>query len=336
MDSSPTPVRKTSKMKKYIVISAGLLVLLAIAAGTTWLIRQPSLTDFEQTRDSLLPEVARTQDELAPRLNDYLEAFKKHQNETGSIDKAKEQSKVEFNAFKQAETKAREALNRLESSKAQNDSSAGPVIGQLVDIYEEQTDFYAGLVSGYPDAQRLFFGDNNTVCKDILIGNKSDNISHREAQLEDAVGDCLKMINTIKKAKNPPYDDFAMKVERRIGQMQESVKVVAKAERDQARFTAEKDRLVKEVAEAQIRNASDAEYQVLFNKVKALDREIRQSTARIDSSRESYINAVKSLPGLYEAVYKTEVPTKLKFFAAISDIRLKTLEITIESKLSEA
>ena len=320
--------------KKLLLIISAVLLLALIVAAAVWLLRQPSREDFAAINDTTLKQVSDTQEKLAPAVNTYLATFKKHQNETGSVDQAEAKSKDDLDAFKRTETDARSALKTLSDAKAANDGEVAETLEQVVDTFTARTDYLASLVGSYADLQTLFGGKDNDICSDIFIGETTD-LTDRKQRLSDATPNCYEALKTLEASGNTAYSDYAKKLEKRVRLLETDATVIADTEKQFKEFTEKKTTFEQKLSELEQRQASDAEYDKLRNEIEAVNSDIAESQADFDYSSKRYTRTVKELPSLYDTVFSSEVPAKLDYFKSLADVRLKTLRLIIEDKLLE-
>ena len=321
-------------MRRYRIalISTGVVVVsaLLLLAGM-WLSGMPSTKDFAAVQDTYIKRIKETQSKLAPAANTYMDAFKKHEIETGSVMKAAEMAKSELNDFKAAEQNARDALDELLTSKVMNDRQFRDAAEMLVREYTERTDYFSGMANSYQDLNRLFGGESNDVCLDVFLGGTTS-MADRRDRLAAALGNCYDAVAVLKTSNNSTYVEYAKQTESRLKEMEGDAKVVAKSEADHAKFTAEAEQLKTQASTLQTGDGSSRELKEVLGKIEKLNQQISDSKASLTYSGDRYVADVKDLAPLYERVFSEDVPAKVKYFTAITDARLKALRFITESK----
>jgi len=322
------PSNKPSKRFVKIAISVAVAVV-AVVAIVVYMLQQPNQQDYKTAAGARLEAMASTRKELTPAVNAYLAAWKNAYNESKSSSKASKTAKPQYDAFKQAEAKAKQAINDLNANRSVNDAEVGTAIRQLNDDYADEIAYFAGLVESYPQFSTLFASGEN--CSGVLVG-QVDSLAERKQKLDAAAKVCFAATDKLKKSGSATYVDYAKKIERRVKQMQADSAVTAQAEKEYKDFETQATGYQQKVADATARNASDKELNELTAELKKVNAAINESRARFEFAGKRYIATVQELPELFQGVYATEVPAKLKVYAQLNDMRTDVLELLLDDR----
>lgn len=317
-----------------LIVAFGAIAVLAIGAVLAFALTRPSQADFRSARTTQIRNATKAREALAPAVNTYLAAFKAAYNESNSAEQATQKAKPEFDAYKQAEANAIDAIDVLSSSRIAFDGETGPAITQLEKDYAAEVEYYTGLVESYADYTVLFAKEADR-CSGIFVG-ESDGLADRKAKLDAAATRCLTALDTLKESSNMTYVDYAKKVERRVKRLQADAAATVKAEKTLKQFEARAADYQRQYAEATARGASDAEILELADELKVFNAQIADNKANFDFAAKSYLDTVKEMPTLYGAVYATEVPTKQKYYDQLIDFRTSVFTLLVDSKLEHS
>ncbi|MFI5491766.1 hypothetical protein [Actinoplanes sp. NPDC051859] len=290
--------------------------------------------DYQATKDVKIGELKAARAALAPAVNKYLAAYKAAYNEQKSPEAASQKASPEYEAFKTAEQKASAASNALAEDPVSGDEEIGTAIELLKRDYDAEVTFFKGLVESYP-AYTSLFSESSQQCSGLLVG-KDNGLDDRKAKLDAAAARCQVALDGLKKSVNSTYADYALKIERRMKQLQEYAAATAQGERELAGFQAEVAGFQNKVAEAEARNAPDAELLALAAEIKGGTAKIKESKAGFDFAARGYLRTVKELPVLFGDVYDKQVPARLKTYGKVNDARTDVLSFVLEGKIASA
>lgn len=271
---------------------------------------------------------------VAPASNAYFESFKKELNTSGSAKIAQDKTAKQLDEYVQKESKAKDAIVRLERSKASANASTKQAIMQYASVANQKIDYIGALVRSHADFQAIFGGSNNTVCADIFQTD-SETIAERTQSLNEATPNCYKALDALQKSDSVAYSTFAVILKQRIKHLEADMTVIEKSEKSykelqakQAEFEARADAL----------NTPDASAQAL----EALRKEIRETnakittgTAQIDQASKSYKQILKEIPELSKDVFSTTASKKIHYFDTLLDIRHKALHTILDDAMNK-
>jgi DNA repair exonuclease SbcCD ATPase subunit len=325
------PVHGQNKTRNILIAAAAIGAIVALAALVIFFFRQPNQQDYQQAKDTQLKEVSEARAALRPALNEYLAAFKAAYNQSGSPESATSAAKPQIDAYKQAETKARAAIDTLEKNRISNAGDTGTIIRQLKRDYESEVTYFTGLVESYP-AYTVLFSQKQNQCSGVLVG-ETTGLADRKQKLDAAASNCFKALENLKRSSNVTYVDYAKKIERRVKQLQQYAGTIAQAEQTNKGYESQAAVFQQRVAEAPARGATTEELNKLTAEIKQLNAKIAENRADFDFASKRYLGILKELPILFDNVYSKDVPAKVKTFEQLHDMRTKVLTLSIDEKL---
>lgn len=326
------PVQNQHKTRNILVVALVLLLVAAVTALIVFLSRLPNQQDYQLAKDSQVGAVSSAREAFRPALNEYLAAFKAAYNQSGTPEAASRAAQKQYDAYKQAEGRARAAIGDLEKNPITNDGETGTVVKQLKRDYEAEVTYFTGLVESYP-AYTVLFSDKQQQCSGVLVGETSG-LADRKQKLDAAAKDCFSALEKLKQSANTTYVDYAKKIERRVKQLQQHAATIVRAEQNNKEYEAQVVVFQQRVSEATARNASDEELNKLTGEMKQLNAKIAENKADFDFASRRYLNTIKEIPTLFGNVYDKDVPAKVKNFEQLHDMRMKVLTLLLESKLA--
>lgn len=318
--------------KQIVLIIVAAVGLAALVAAATFLLTRPNETDYKAANDSLMPAALEAQSKLPGAANVYFAAFSKAQTDTGSSSQATKATTNEKEAYEKAETAARNTLEELVSSRAANDGETSVAARQFADASNSYIDYFGNLVDSYGVYRGLFDASDSKSCKGILVG-ETDSLTERRDLLAKAIKNCRVVIEKLKSSGNTSYEDYAIKMDRRLTRLEDYSVGTAAGEKDYQRFTTELKSAQQKLAALEAKNASDKEYNTLTIEIKKLNAELAQSKSNFESAASGYISIVKELPDTYGAIFEESVPARQKSLESLKDIRSQELDITLKDKL---
>ncbi len=319
-----------SNKRNIIIAAVGLVTLVVIIATAVLIMRQPSQEDYTVANAEQLDALASTRKELSPSVNAYLASFKKAYNESKSADQASTAAKPEYDAYKKAESNATNAVATLHGNRAVNDNETGTAIRQLTDDYASEVAYFTSLVEQYPDYTVLFADKER--CSGIFVGATSS-LTDRKQKLDAAANNCYTALDQLKKSNNVTYVDYAKKIERRVKQLQADSDVTAEAEVNLKKYEDQLAAFQKKYADATARNASKEELLALADEIKVVTADVNENKVQFDFAAKRYISNVEGIPTLFQNVYGTDVPAKLKSFNELYNLRTTVLKLVLQDKL---
>lgn len=325
-------VSKLKSKRGILIGSVVLLILTTAVAAIFFLVSQPNQKDYQLAKDSQLGDVTSARAALRPAVNEYLAAFKKAYNESGSPEQASRAAEPQHKAYKQAAEKATAAMQALKNNRVSNDRDTGAVVKQLQHDYDAEVTYFTSLVESYPE-YTVLFSDKQQQCSGVFVG-ATTSLTDRKQKLDTAAKSCYAALDALKKSANVTYVDYAKKIERRVGQLQRYAASIVQTERNNKDYEAQAAVFQQRVAEATARNASDDELNALTAEIKQLNAKIDENRAEFDYASSRYLSTVKELPTLFGDVYGKDVPAKIKNFEQLHDIRLKVVKILVEGRLA--
>ncbi len=311
-------------------IAAIVLAVCAVVGAVIYAVTRPTMADFTAARKHQVTQVATADEKLVPAFNAYLSAFKQAQNQTDSIEKAKEAAAKEQKAYQDAVAKADQAAKALQKNRASNDSDVGVAVRQYVQASQELRDYYSSLLNGY-DEYSAIFTSKEKLCSDVLVGATA-NLAERRDKLQQAVKDCYPALARLKESGNITYIEYATTLENAIKNLEKYSVAVAKGESDYKKFEAQQQELQAKAA-ALSASGSKEEYEKLQGQIEDLNDKISQSQSDFTSAASHYKSTVDELPKLYGAVYSESVPKQLKTLNSLVDVRKKVLVAVLDDKL---
>lgn len=319
--------------QKIIALLIATVVVVTGLGTALWLVmRQPDKADYSYIKDTAMKELSDAEQKLVPTVNAYLASYKTAYNNSGVADEAEDKARQDYDAFKRAEEEVRTAVDKLLKSKAANDRETKQAIAQLATASIARADYFASLADSYPQFEDIFGGKDNKVCNDLFLG-QTTSFADRKERLSKAAADCYTALDTLKKSANPTYRDFAFKIEKRVKQLEHDVTKVAETEKKYQEFLAKEAEFKQRFADAEKRNASDAELDKLADEINAVNVQIRDNNANLDYYAKRYTATVKEIPTMLEAVYGTDVKQKLTYHESLTNTREKTLRAVIDDKV---
>lgn len=325
---------RLNSFKGRTIVLLVIVAVSALGAGLAYLLTRPSQDDFQLAHTKQIGDATTAREALVPAVNEYLAAFKAAYNESKSAEQATQKAKPQLDAFKKAEADATDAISVLDESRIAFDGETGPALKQFGADYEAEVDFYAGLVASYADYTVLFATDANR-CSGVFVG-ESDGLGDRKAKLDAAAKRCYAALDALKTSSNQAYADYARKVERRVKRLQADATTTVKAEQSLKQFEQRADDYQRQYDEAKARNASDEEVLKVADDLKAFNAEIAENKAAFDFAVKNYLDTVKDIPGLYSAVFDTDVPARQKYYDQLIGFRTSVLSLLIDSKLERS
>jgi hypothetical protein len=328
-------IRRKSN-KRFLVVAGVIVLLLLIAAAfvaVTQVARQQDRDSLVQLKNEQLVTLRDAQSKLQPTLNAYLAAYKKA-HLAGGRDRAEQDSKKEFDAFKEAEASAREAMGTTKAAHGAEQGELSDAIIQYEDSYLGFVDYMAGLVDSYPQFHTLF-GEDNEGCKGIFVGSRGASLTERANLLAEAAGICRSATEKLRQSKNPTYVHYALRVQNRVSQLEIDGAATAKAEQSLGPLTASTDQLKKKADDAMARSASEQELLAIADELKGMNEQIKANKSEFDFAAKRYKKTVEEMPSLLQDVFSKHVPDEMKYFESVMPIRLNVLESVIDDALVE-
>lgn len=318
--------------RRRILIALLIVVGLGVAvAAAAYALTRPSQDDFTTAKTTQLKAIGETRKDVVPAVNEYLAAFKAAYNESKSAESASSAVKDEHDAFKQAVASSETSLKALDDNRVSNDSDVGPAIDQLTTDYEAELTFYSGLVNDYPKYTTLF-AEGAGGCSGIFVG-QADGLADRKSKLDAAAEQCYEALSELKRSSNVVYADYAKKIERRVKNLQADADTTVKAEQSLKEFEKRAADYQRQYADATARSAPDEEIQKLADELKQFNAEIDDNRANFDFAAKNYLDTVKEIPGLFSAVFDTNVPAKQKVYSQLIDMRTQVLESLLNGRV---
>lgn len=332
MDTSHISTATPGRSRKVVLWLGGALVVAAAVAAAYWLMTRPSQDDFASAKTTTLKDVAESQSKIAPAVDAYFAAFRRHEKESGSLEQAKQGASSEYDLYKKAIQQARDELDKLATMPATRDGDVRRATKQLVAEYEARLQYVTSLVDSYADYVGLFGGRDNTVCLDIFIGETSS-AADRKNRLAAAAGDCYEAANRLAASGNASYERYAKKLVHDIKQLEDFAQRVTQSEAQYAEFKKKQAELT---ARAETLGGNNDDTRKLMNEIKETTLQIDESTEAIGMTSDRYGALVKAMPAEYEAIFSKNVPKKLDSFKKLVDIRREALNLTLERKAAES
>lgn len=325
------PAQNQHRVRNIAAAALGLLAVIALTALIVYLFRLPSQQDYQLAKDTQVAAATSARQALRPALNEYLAAFKSAYNQSGSPEDASRAAQKQYDAYKQAESKARAAISDLEKNPITNDGETGTVVTQIARDYDAEITYFTGLVDSYP-AFTVLFSDKQKQCSGVFVGDTSG-LADRKQKLDAAAAECFKALDNLKRSSNTTYADYAKKIERRVKRLQESVATIVRAEQNNKDYEAQAAVFQQRVSEALARNAPADEVNKLTDEIKQLNAKVAENQADFDYASKRYLSTLKELPTLFGNVYDKDVPTKVKNFEQLHDMRVKVLTLLLDARL---